>query len=132
MVTNEITIRRKDVVMNEDKLDAFLHLCVIKGYTSAEVFQASTLSLSGNGNVIIELCRPEGVPQFEVFEPGEWEPGKKASGDVELVFYRTRPRPATAEIYDIFTGKIIDPDRKEKRFGERLQAAIERREQNAF
>ena len=132
MITNEITIRRRDVVMDEDKLDAFLHLCIIKGYTSAEVFQTSILTLSGNGNVIIELCRPEGVPQFEVFEPGEWEPGKRASGDVELVYYRTRPRPATAEVFDIFTGKIITPDKKEERFGERLQAAIERHEQTAF
>jgi len=126
------TLRRQDVILSEDKLEAFLLRCALKGFTSSEIFQETAIILEDNGNITIEFARDGCIPQFEIFAPHEWEPGPKTSLKMQGMFARVRPTPTKAEVYDFFSGQRINLNKQEERFGEQLRQKIEELEQNTF
>ncbi|SOB60055.1 protein of unknown function [Pseudodesulfovibrio profundus] len=132
-MTSKCTLlRRADVRLDPDKLQRFVTSCVTQGDCLADVFLTTRIYLEMDGQITLEFLPDGGGFHFVTFEHDEWSPAETASRDALRLFRQFRPAPTKAEVYDLFTGQRIDPNKKEERFGEKLRQKIEELEQNAF
>lgn len=132
MIPESTRISRSDIWLDDNKFDGFLVRCVQAGNTVSDLFLGTELFLEPDGTVVLEYNLENDTLYYETFAQDEWGPSEKADEATVRMFNRVRTKTTAAEVYDIFTGLKIDPNKREVRFGERLRAKIAELDSNAF
>lgn len=101
-------LRRANVRLDPGKLQWFITTCVTRGYCLADVFLDTRIYLERDGRLTLELQPDGGTLHFVTFGHDEWSPAETASAEALRLFKRFRPKPSSADVYDIFTGDQLD------------------------
>ena len=128
----EFEVSRKDVLLDNDRFSRFMRLVMNDPNTLAHFFSGVRLYLEKDGKIVAEY-NPEGLTLYSMpFRQGHWTPSETAPAKVVRAYDKARQKAKSRGVFDIFSGKQIDTNQKEKRFGERLRAKIEASEGNSF